>query len=71
MKDSLDNWQHIRFQVGMYKYPLTTILSLFFPLVLLAIINLAIFFQSNDLGARIASIATLLVAYSAFLPTVR
>lgn len=55
----------------MYKYPLTTILSLFFPLVLLAIINLAIFFQSNDIAARIASIATIMVAYTAFLPTVR
>ena len=69
MKDSY--WQDISFTVGMYKYPLTTILAVFFPLLLLAIINLAVFFQSNDIGGRIASIATIMVAYSAFLPTVR
>jgi hypothetical protein len=40
-------------------------------LLLLALINLAIFFQNNDLGSRVASTATLMVAYLAFLPTIR
>lgn len=55
----------------MYKDPFSAVFSIILPLILLAIINLFIFFQSNDLGSRIASIATLLVAFMAFLPTVR
>jgi hypothetical protein len=39
--------------------------------LLLAVINLCIFFQNYNLAERIASIATLMVAYTAFLPTIR
>lgn len=55
----------------MYRHPFTFILMVFLPTILLAIFNLAIFFQDKDLAGRIASLATLLVAYTAFLPTVR
>lgn len=55
----------------MYRYPFTTVLTVFLPILLLAIITLAIFFQDFGFAGRIASIATLMVAYSAFLPTVR
>lgn len=37
----------------------------------MAIINLAIFFQNNDLADRIASIATLMIAIVALIPTIR
>jgi hypothetical protein len=55
----------------MYRYPFNTVLTIFLPILLLAVITLAIFFQDFGFGGRIASIATLMVAYSAFLPTVR
>lgn len=44
---------------------------IFIPLWLLALINLSVFFQNNDIKNRISNIATLMVAYAAFLPTIR
>jgi hypothetical protein len=55
----------------MYRFPLTDLITIFVPLLLLSLINLTIFFQDNTLSGRVSSIATLMVAYSAFLPTVR
>lgn len=55
----------------MYKYPFNSIVSIFLPLWLLAIINLAIFYQDYALGSRIAAIASLMVAYVAFIPVIR
>jgi len=45
--------------------------SIFFPLWLLAFINLGIFFQDNNLADRIGSIATLMVAFVAMVPIIR
>jgi hypothetical protein len=59
------------FETGIYRFPANTLLMIFIPLWLLALINLAVFFQNHEIKNRIANIATLLVAYSAFLPTVR
>lgn len=41
------------------------------PIIFLALINLAIFFQEQSLSNRISSIAILLLAYTTFLPTLR
>lgn len=41
------------------------------PMWILAVIVQLSFFQSNDLGGRIASVAIALVAYMAFIPSVR
>jgi hypothetical protein len=41
------------------------------PLWLLAIINLGIFFQDENLADRIASIAGLMIAFVALIPTIR
>jgi hypothetical protein len=48
-----------------------TIITIFFPFLLLAIINLCVFFQDYKLSERISSIATIMVAYTTFLPTIR
>ena len=54
----------------MYKYPATSLIQIFIPLWLLGFINMAVFFQEAGLADRIASIATLALAYIAFLPTI-
>jgi len=45
--------------------------TIFLPLWLLAIINLGIFFQDNNLADRVASIASLMIAFVALIPTIR
>ena len=46
-------------------------LTIFIPLWLLSVINLGIFFQDNALADRIASIASLMIAFVALIPTIR
>ena len=46
-------------------------ITIFIPLWLLGVLTLGIFFQEPDLGARIASLATIMMAYVAFLPSIR
>jgi hypothetical protein len=57
--------------VPLYKFPLVSLATIFLPLWLLAIINLGIFFQDNNLGDRIGSIAGIIVAFVALIPTIR
>lgn len=38
---------------------------------LLAFINLAIFFSGSDLSGRLQNLGGLMIAYTAFLPTIR
>lgn len=45
--------------------------TIFLPLLLLSIINLGIFFQDNGLADRIASIAALMIAFVALIPSIR
>jgi len=45
--------------------------TIFLPLWLLGIINLGIFFQDENLADRIASIAALMIAFVALIPTIR
>lgn len=65
------HFQYGYFQVGVYKHPTVTIATIFLPLWILAIINLGIFFQANELSQRIASIASIMVAFIALIPTIR
>jgi hypothetical protein len=55
----------------MYKYPQVPILTIVGPLIMLGLINLAIFFQGPALANRIASLSTLLLAIVAFVPVIR
>ena len=65
------HFQYAHFTVPLYKYPTVTIVTIFLPLWLLGIINLGIFFQDNNLADRIASIAALMIAFVALIPTIR
>ncbi len=56
----------------MYKKPNPTILTIYFPLLLLGIINIAIFYQDNrKLGKKLINTSALLVSFIALIPTVR
>ena len=64
-------FQHVHLNVALFKQPYVALLTIFIPLLLLGVINLGIFYQSNSLDSRIASIATLMIAFMALLPTIR
>ena len=55
----------------MYRLPLVSLLTIFLPLWFLGVISLGIYFQDNTLAERVASIATVMIAYVALLPVVR
>ena len=65
------HFQYGHFTIPLYKFPTVTIATIFLPLWLLGIINLGIFFQDNGLADRIASIAALMIAFVALIPTIR
>ena len=48
-----------------------SLVTIFLPLWLLGIMNLGIFFQDNGFADRLATIATVMLAYMAFMPVVR
>ena len=68
--DKIKNYQYTHFRIPLYKYPGASLVSIFIPLWLVGFINLLIFFQDKDLAGRIASIATLTLAFIAFIPTI-
>jgi hypothetical protein len=57
--------------IPVYKFPGVSIITIFFPLWLLAILNLAIYFQSTDFGNRTVSIGTLVIAYVGLISVIR
>ena len=65
------NFQTAHFHMPVYRFPTVTLGTIFFPLWLMGIINLGIFFQSPDLADRIASIATMMIAFVALIPIIR
>lgn len=64
------HFQYVHFRIPMYKYPGNNLISIFFPLYVLGFINLLIFFQDISLAGRIGAIATLTLAFIAFIPTI-
>lgn len=67
----IKNFQYAHFIMPIYKYPLATLSTIFFPLWMLGIINIGIFFQDEVLGKRFLNIAALMIAYVALIPTIR
>ena len=67
----LANFQYGNFVVPLYKYPVVEFLTVFIPMWLFAVITLGVFFQDSGLGDRLATIATLLIAYVALIPVIR
>lgn len=61
----------VRFRIALYKDPLNIIVNAYFPMVVLALLTLSIFASEVDFNSRIANIAVVLLAYIAFIPTVR
>lgn len=49
--------------IPLSKMPVSTLFSVIFPVILLGVLNLAIFMQDESLGDRIANIATLMVVF--------
>lgn len=47
------------------------LLTVFLPLWLLGVINMAIFLEDNGLGDRIANLSALLIAFVALIPVIR
>ena len=66
----IKNFQYVNFRVPLYKYPGANLVQIFIPLWILGFITLLIFFQDTTLSGRIASIATLTLAFIAFIPTI-
>lgn len=67
----IEHFQYAHFNIPLYKFPMVALATIFLPLWLLGLINLAIFFQDNNLADRIASIAALMIAFVALIPTIR
>jgi len=66
----LKHFQYAHFRIPLYKNPGTNLLAIFVPLYVLGLINLIVYFQDNRLADRIAVIATLTLAFIAFIPTI-
>lgn len=62
---------HAHFHVPLYKFPFVPFTTILVPLVILGIFNLAIFFQSRDLGDRINNLSALMIAFIGIIPVIR
>lgn len=67
----LKNVQYGHFIIPLYRRPGIALVTIFFPLMILAVINLGIFFQNEKLGKRFLNISALMVSYVALIPTLR
>ncbi len=72
MRKSIGNFKYAHFILPVYKIPYPALITIYFPLLLLGIINISIFFQDNkETGKIMLNIAALIVSYIALIPTVR
>ena len=69
--NELPKFSFAHFHTPLSKHPIATLGTIFFPLWLLGIINLAVFYQDASLGNRIANIATLMIAFVGIIPIIR
>lgn len=60
-----------KFYIALYYKPARIILSVFFPMLVLAFALLTVFLAQNDLNARVANIGVILMAYVSFIPSLR
>jgi hypothetical protein len=68
--EKVKHFQYVHFRIPLYKYPGASLINIFLPLWVLGFINLLIFFQDIALSGRIGAIATLTLAFIAFIPTI-
>jgi hypothetical protein len=64
-------YQYTHIVIPLYKYPGNVLITIFLPVMLLALLSLAIFFQDQDLSGRIGSIATMILGYIALIPSIK
>ena len=64
------HFQYAHIRVPLYKHPGVTLLEIFIPLWILGLINIFVFFQQNVMADKMATIATVALAYVAFIPTI-
>ena len=57
--------------IPLYRLPIVPLLTISLPIWILGWVSLAIFFQDFGLGDRIASIATVMIAYTQFFVIIR
>lgn len=57
--------------MSLIRYPLQIFLGIIIPVSFLCFINFATFLLNKNLAERIGCIATVLIAYSTYLPTLR
>lgn len=69
-EDQIQCFQYAHFRIPIYKYPGMSILTIFVPIWILGLIGLMVFFQETSFSGRLATIATLALAFVAFLPTI-
>jgi hypothetical protein len=50
---------------------MATVLTIYIPTILLAIINWAIYFQNDAAAKRVQNVAALMVSFVALIPTIR
>lgn len=64
-------FQYTHLVIPLYKYPGNSLITIFLPVLLLAMLSLAIFFQEPQLSGRIGSIATMFLGYIALIPSIK
>lgn len=64
-------FRYAHFEIPLYRLPIVSLLTISVPFWILGWVSLVIFFQEYDIADRIASIATVMVAYFQFLGIVR
>lgn len=63
--------KQVHFKLKLIKDPLQTFLSVLMPLAFISIVNFSVYMMDNVFNDRIATIATLLITYTTFIPTIR
>ena len=70
-KQKVSPFRYAHFEIPLYRIPVVSLLTICLPIWILGWVSLAVFFQDWGLADRIASIATLMVAYTAFMGVIR
>lgn len=61
----------VEYSISIYKKPGTIVISIYLPMFILAWVLLTTFSGANDLNGRTANIGVIILAYIAFIPTIR
>jgi len=64
-------YQYGHFVMGVYHYPFATLFGLLLPMWSLALYNLMIYFQGNDLSMRISNSVFIDLSLLDYIPTIR